>query len=236
MLATALSLSLLACHSNGPRHGTQQGQRGDGSVRADAAPETPAHMLRRATCGRIAGTTIALGTQPRQLDLAFQSGGARTTTRVRQALGGAVCLLSYGVVETGRPDPDAGVAPSAIIGNLGTEQRRSLLPDAGVGSTGMFSVWLVDPAWAATLRQHAESLASEQGAARAEHCARIAALAPPDGAAIQPHVDERMRHFLDTGSPDPVTDAGADQSGEGGAALDTIAGLCAPVGAATPGH
>lgn len=191
-------------------------------------------MLRRAACGTIPRATIALGSQARQLDLAFQSGGPRTSSRVRTALGGAVCLLSYEVVETGRADPDAGVAPSPLVMGVGAEQRRTLLPDAGVGTSGMFSIWIVDPAWAATLRQHADALATEQGPARAEHCGRIAALAPPDASAMQSRVDERTRHFLETGSPDAVSDAGDDMSGAGGTALDAIVALCAPGDAAHP--
>ncbi|MEI8258483.1 MAG: hypothetical protein WCJ30_22645, partial [Deltaproteobacteria bacterium] len=89
------------------------------------------------------------------------------------------------------------------------------------------------PAWIATLRQHAATLATEQGPARVEHCARIAALEPPDAATMQAQQEERTRHFLDTGSPDPATAVGADDmSTAGGAALETIVGLCAITDAA----
>ncbi|MEI8255132.1 MAG: hypothetical protein WCJ30_05605, partial [Deltaproteobacteria bacterium] len=137
-IATLVALSVTGCQSRGhTQSGQQGGSNGDANaVRPhDAGPESPAHMLRRAACGRISRTTVALGSQARQLDLAFQSGGSRTTSRVRPALGGSVCLLSYETMQSGQPDPDGGVAPGPMVSDLGAEQRRTLLPDAGAGSS-----------------------------------------------------------------------------------------------------
>jgi len=138
-------------------------------------------------------------------------------------LGGWVCLVSYEIVAGAEPAAD-GVGETGIAMALQPERRRFVERTDGGHDNGAFSLHVVDPAWVATLREHADRLMTQTGAALAQHCAELASLRLPDVAAIRPIVDARVENFLATGSLD-LPDAGGS-IGPGALFVATIARRC----------